>query len=81
MDLLSIAKVDTGDTAWMFAATAMVLLMTPALGLFYAGLVRSKNTLNTFMMCVAGDRRGDGDLGDHRLFARLQRGRRSHRKP
>jgi Amt family ammonium transporter len=30
-----------------------VLMMTPALGLFYAGLVRSKNTLNTFMMCVA----------------------------
>ena len=46
------AKVDTGDTAWMLAATAMVLLMTPALGLFYAGLVRAKNTLNTFMMCV-----------------------------
>jgi Amt family ammonium transporter len=46
-------KVDAGDTAWMLAATALVLLMTPALGLFYAGLVRSKNTLNTFMMCVA----------------------------
>ena len=42
-----------GDTAWMLAATALVLLMTPALGLFYAGLVRSKNTLNTFMMCIA----------------------------
>ena len=48
-----IAKVDTGDTAWMLAATALVLMMTPALGLFYAGLVRSKNTLNTFMMCIA----------------------------
>ena len=47
------AQVDTGDTAWMLVATALVLLMTPALGLFYAGLVRSKNTLNTFMMCVA----------------------------
>jgi Amt family ammonium transporter len=47
------AKVDTGDTAWMLVATALVLMMTPALGLFYAGLVRSKNTLNTFMMCVA----------------------------
>jgi Amt family ammonium transporter len=46
------AEVDTGDTAWMLAATALVLLMTPALGLFYAGLVRSKNTLNTFMMCI-----------------------------
>jgi Amt family ammonium transporter len=47
------AKIDTGDTAWMLVATALVLLMTPALGLFYAGLVRSKNTLNTFMMCIA----------------------------
>ena len=46
-------KVDTGDTAWMLVATALVLLMTPALGLFYAGLVRSKNTLNTFMMSIA----------------------------
>jgi ammonium transporter, Amt family len=42
-----------GDTAWMLAATALVLLMTPALGLFYAGLVREKNTLNTFMMSIA----------------------------
>jgi ammonium transporter, Amt family len=47
------AQVNAGDTAWMLAATALVLLMTPALGLFYAGLVRSKNTLNTFMMCIA----------------------------
>ena len=52
-NLLAATKVDTGDTAWMLAATALVLLMTPALGLFYAGLVRSKNTLNTFMMCIA----------------------------
>jgi ammonium transporter, Amt family len=49
----AVAQVDTGDTAWMLVATALVLMMTPALGLFYAGLVRSKNTLNTFMMCVA----------------------------
>ncbi|CAB4912892.1 unannotated protein [freshwater metagenome] len=45
--------IDTADTAWMLVATALVLLMTPALGLFYAGLVREKNTLNTFMMCLA----------------------------
>jgi ammonium transporter, Amt family len=45
--------INAGDTAWMLAATALVLLMTPALGLFYAGLVRAKNTLNTFMMCIA----------------------------
>jgi Amt family ammonium transporter len=51
--ILAAAKVDSGDTAWMLMATALVIMMTPALGLFYAGLVRSKNTLNTFMMCVA----------------------------
>lgn len=45
--------IDTGDTAWMLVATALVLMMTPALGLFYAGLVRGKNALNTFMMCLA----------------------------
>lgn len=47
------SAINAGDTAWVLIATALVLLMTPALGLFYAGLVRSKNTLNTFMMCVA----------------------------
>jgi Amt family ammonium transporter len=46
------AEVNGADTAWMLVATALVLMMTPALGLFYAGLVREKNTLNTFMMCV-----------------------------
>jgi Amt family ammonium transporter len=50
--LAAVTGIDTGDTAWMLVATALVLMMTPALGLFYAGLVRSKNTLNTFMMCV-----------------------------
>jgi ammonium transporter, Amt family len=39
-----------GDTAWMLIATALVLLMTPALAFFYGGLVRSKNALNTMMM-------------------------------
>ncbi len=38
------------DTAWLFVATALVLMMTPALGFFYGGMVRSKNTLNTLMM-------------------------------
>jgi Amt family ammonium transporter len=46
------ARINAGDTAWMLVATALVLMMTPALGLFYAGLVRAKNTLNTFMMSV-----------------------------
>src|SRR5215207_3375300 len=57
MDIPLIAQaateIDTGDTAWMLMSTALVLLMTIGLGLFYAGLVRSKNTLNTFMMCAA----------------------------
>ena len=51
--LAAAGGVDSGDTAWMLGATALVILMTPALGLFYAGLVRAKNTLNTFMMVVA----------------------------
>ena len=38
------------DTAWMLMATALVLLMTPALAFFYGGLVRSKNVLNTLML-------------------------------
>ena len=38
------------DVAWMIVATALVLLMTPALAFFYGGLVRSKNALNTMMM-------------------------------
>ncbi len=43
-------KVDTGDTAWMLASTALVLLMTiPGLALFYAGMVRKKNVLATLM--------------------------------
>jgi ammonium transporter, Amt family len=44
--------IDAADTAWMLIATALVLLMTPALAFFYGGLVRSKNTLNTMMMSV-----------------------------
>ncbi len=43
-------KFDTGDTAWMLASSALVMLMTPGLAFFYGGLVRSKNALNTMMM-------------------------------
>lgn len=42
-------KIDTGDTAWVLASTAMVMLMTPGLGLFYAGMVRRKNALATIL--------------------------------
>lgn len=41
---------DPAATAWLLISTALVLLMTPALGFFYGGLVRSKNMLNTLMM-------------------------------
>jgi ammonium transporter, Amt family len=41
---------NASDTAWMLVATAMVLVMTPALGFFYGGMVRAKNALNTMMM-------------------------------
>jgi Amt family ammonium transporter len=42
-------KIDTGDTAWLLASAALVMLMTPALGFFYGGLVRKKNVLATIM--------------------------------
>jgi Amt family ammonium transporter len=41
--------IDTGDTAWMLMSTALVMLMTPGLALFYGGLVRQKNVLSTTM--------------------------------
>ncbi|MFO0548222.1 MAG: ammonium transporter [Polyangiaceae bacterium] len=44
---------DPGDTAWLLASSALVLLMTPALGLFYGGLVRKKNVLSTIMHSMA----------------------------
>ncbi|MBC8049190.1 MAG: ammonium transporter [Chitinophagales bacterium] len=48
------ATLNSGDTAWMLAATALVLLMTiPGLALFYAGLVRKKNVLSTVMQSFA----------------------------
>ncbi|MFM9441956.1 ammonium transporter [Streptomyces acidiscabies] len=47
---LAAAQVNTGDTAWLLAATALVLLMTPGLALFYGGMVRAKSVLNMLMM-------------------------------
>ena len=41
--------IDTGDTAWVLMSAALVMLMTPGLGLFYAGMVRAKNVLGTMM--------------------------------
>ncbi|MGZ4633126.1 MAG: ammonium transporter [Actinomycetes bacterium] len=43
-------QLNAGDTAWVLAATALVLLMTPGLAFFYGGMVRSKSVLNMMMM-------------------------------
>ena len=44
---------DTGDTAWMLASAALVLLMTPGLAFFYGGMVRAKGVLNMMMMSIS----------------------------
>ena len=50
----AVAKVDTGDTAWVLVSTALVLLMTiPGLALFYGGMVRKKNVLSTMMFSLS----------------------------
>ncbi len=46
-------KVDSGDTAWVLGSSALVMIMTPALGLFYGGMVRKKNALSTIMFSFA----------------------------
>ena len=48
--LLAPTGLDSGDTAWLLAASALVLLMAPGLALFYGGMVRSKSVLNMIMM-------------------------------
>jgi len=44
---------NSGDIAWVIAATALVMIMTPALGFFYGGLVRKKNLVSTIVQCFA----------------------------
>jgi Amt family ammonium transporter len=45
------SSINTGDTAWLLVSTALVMLMTPGLALFYGGMVQRKNVLSTFMHC------------------------------
>ncbi len=45
--------INAGDTAWVLISTALVILMTPAVGFFYGGMVRKKSILSTIMMCFA----------------------------
>ncbi|EUA34086.1 ammonium Transporter family protein [Mycobacterium xenopi 3993] len=44
---------NTGDTAWMLASSALVLLMTPGLAFFYGGMVRARSVLNMIMMSIS----------------------------
>ncbi|HYY67868.1 MAG TPA: ammonium transporter [Nitrososphaeraceae archaeon] len=46
--------IDTGDTTWMLISTGLVMLMTPALGFFEAGLIRSKNALSVLVQTFSG---------------------------
>jgi ammonium transporter, Amt family len=46
-------RIDTGDTTWILVSTALVMLMTPGLALFYGGMVRQKNVLGTIMQSFA----------------------------
>src|SRR5664280_3354247 len=43
----------SGDISWIITATALVMLMTPALAFFYGGLVRRKNLVSTLAQCIA----------------------------
>src|SRR5574340_1056219 len=43
-------KIDSGDNSWLLASSALVLIMTPGLALFYGGMVRAKNMANTMWM-------------------------------
>ena len=45
--------INSGDTAWILMSSALVMLMTPGLALFYGGMVRRKNALSTIMMSFA----------------------------
>ena len=47
------SKIDSGDTAWLIVATALVMLMIPGVGFFYGGMVRRKNVLSTIMLVFA----------------------------
>ena len=53
MSFPQMGQPDTGDTAWMLASSALVLLMTPGLAFFYGGMVRTRSVLNMIMMSIS----------------------------
>jgi ammonium transporter, Amt family len=52
-NMSAVIPTNSGDIAWVIVATALVMLMTPALGFFYGGLVRKKNLVSTIVQCIA----------------------------
>ena len=53
MSFPTLGQPNTGDTAWMLASSALVLLMTPGLAFFYGGMVRARSVLNMIMMSIS----------------------------
>jgi len=51
-DAKALEKINAGDTAWMIVATALVMVMTPAVGFFYGGMVRSKNVISIIKQSI-----------------------------
>lgn len=49
-----LSDINSGDTSWLLVSTGLVMIMTPALGFFEAGLLRSKNSLSVIMQCFSG---------------------------
>jgi ammonium transporter, Amt family len=68
--------VDTGDTAWMLVASALVLIMTPGLAYFYGGMVNAKNVISTMLQSfiamgvISICRKSNDSLHDERCFGR-----------
>lgn len=64
------ATINSGDTAWMLIATALVMLMTPAgLALFYGGLTQNKHVLNTIGMSYMAFCTGTIVMGGNCIFS------------
>ena len=78
----AVPSLDTGDTAWMMVASALVLMMSiPGLALFYAGMVRKKNVLSVLMQVFATICVLTAGLDDRRLQPRVHERQRLCRRP
>ena len=74
--LVSVDKINSGDTAWMLTSTALVLMMTiPGLALFYGGMVRKKNVLVDPHAKLRDHLRGHAPLVADRIFLGIHSGK------